>query len=238
MSSLLNPLKALFAWPPLRYRLMFSDSFNLHPDETAFKHVLEFAAHTESGGDYLEFGVWKGRSFARMYHLSRYLQKSRPALASMRFYAFDSFEGLPPPKGIDRATQEFHEGQYAASEAEFRENMAKAGVDLARVTTIKGWYDQVLNEETRKKLPLKKAAVILIDADLYESTVPVLDFITPYLVDGTVILFDDWFCFRGSPDRGEQRAFREWLLRNPHVTVSEYRRYNWKSNSFIVHIAP
>ena len=33
----------------------------------------------------------------------------------------------------------------------------------------------------------------LIDADLYVSTVPVLNFITDLLVDGGIIIFDDFF---------------------------------------------
>jgi O-methyltransferase len=48
--------------------------------------------------------------------------------------------------------------------------------------------------------------VIWVDCDLYESTVPVLDFITEYIQDGTVIIFDDWYSFRADPDRGEQKA--------------------------------
>jgi hypothetical protein len=41
----------------------------------------------------------------------------------------------------------------------------------------------VLKRTGVTKLPLKKAAIIMIDCDLYESTVSVLDFITDYLQD-------------------------------------------------------
>ena len=63
-----------------------------------------------------------------------------------------------------------------------------------------------------------------------------MDFITDYIQDGTVLIFDDWFCFRGNPNRGEQRAFREWLKRNPSIKVSEFHKYGAEGNSFIVHI--
>jgi hypothetical protein len=106
------------------------------------------------------------------------------------------------------------------------------------VKAVKGWYDKVLNEETKKKLPLKKAAVVMVDCDLYESTVPVLNFITDYLQEGTVIVFDDWFCYRADPDRGEQKAFREWLKRNPSIKVTEYNRFGVEGNSFIVTHVP
>lgn len=237
MKILMRPFKWLFTKPNFRYRFMFSGIFSPTPDEIAFKHAMEFAAHTASGGDYLEFGVWKGRTFTRAYHIWNYVKNFGKSLVPMRFYAFDSFEGLPEIKGVDLSTNEFKAGEYACSEEEFKARLKSAGVDLARVTTVKGWYDQVLNSETKKHLPLKKAAIVLIDVDLYESAVSVLDFLTDYVVDGTVILFDDWFCFRGSAERGEQKAFHEWLAKHPDITASEYHRYNWKSNSFILHRA-
>ena len=71
----------------------------------------------------------------------------------------------------------------------------------------------------------KRIAMTWIDCDLYESTVPVLDFITPYLAVGTVIVFDDWRCFRNHPDFGEQRACREWLESNKQIQLAELFAY-------------
>ncbi|MCG2718374.1 MAG: methyltransferase, partial [Nanoarchaeota archaeon] len=71
--------------------------------------------------------------------------------------------------------------------------------------------------------------------DLYESTVLVLDFITEYIQDGTIIIFDDWFSFRGNPNRGEQKAFKEWLKKNPSIKTTEFYRFGWHGNSFITH---
>jgi O-methyltransferase len=108
-------------------------------------------------------------------------------------------------------------------------------VDLAKVEIVAGWYDDVLNDEAKERLPLRAASVIWVDCDLYESTVPVLAFVTDYVQDGTVLIFDDWFCFRGDPHRGEQRAFREWLEKNPEITASEFHKFGWHGNSFILH---
>lgn len=182
------------------------------------------------GGDYLEFGVHEGKSFATAYAMA---QKYK--LSSMHFYAFDSFQGLPTITGIDRDGGQFKEGDYACSEAQFSENMRKRGVDITKVTTVPGWFEEVLNNETKKRLPITAASVIWVDCDIYESTVPVLDFIRDYVIDGTIIIFDDWFCFRGSPERGEQKAFREWLSRNPSITASEYFKHGFFGNSFILH---
>ena len=43
-------------------------------------------------------------------------------------------------------------------------------------------------------------------AILYESTIVVLDFVTDLLVQGSVLVFDDWFYNQGRKDRGEQKA--------------------------------
>lgn len=55
------------------------------------------------------------------------------------------------------------------------------------------------------------------------------------LILGTIIMLDDWFCFRGNPNKGEQKAFREWLENNPLITATEFHKYCTESISFIIH---
>ncbi len=229
-------IKKIFANPAFRLRFFFSHTFHPLPDEVMMKEAFEFASHSNVGGDYLEFGVWKGRSFMRAFHTWKYILLNNKNLSDLHFYAFDSFEGLPDiTSKEDIATGEFKKGEYACSEDDFIANLKQSGVDITRVRTIKGWYDKVLNDKTKSTLPIKKAAIVYIDADLYESAVSVLDFITSYIVDGTVIIFDDWYCFRGRSDMGEQKAFHEWLAKNPSINAMQYKSFNWKGNSFILH---
>lgn len=183
-------------------------------------------------GDYLEFGVYRGLSFLHAYELAKKNQ-----LDFMRFYAFDSFEGLPAD--IDAAEKKynhFYEGQYACSEEEFRGILAKAGVDLnwGRVTIVPGFYDQILTDELKKRLPIKRASVVWIDCDLYESTVPVLDFVTDYITTGSFLVFDDWFSFGADPSAGEMRATNEWLAQNSNITLVEYHKFHTGGISFLV----
>lgn len=199
------------------------------PREEFIKTVMEYIAMTKLDGDYLEFGVFMGRSFVPAYHFAQ-----RNNLKAMRFYGFDSFEGLPAIKGTDEGG-EFREGQYSLSLDQFKELISKRGVRLDKVNLVKGWYEKVLNGDTRQRLSTKKAAFVFIDCDLYESTVPVLNFIMDYLQSGTVIAFDDWHSFKGSPEKGEQKAFNEWLRRNPAVEALEFRKFGWSGNSFILH---
>src|SRR3989338_6480669 len=218
--------------PKRRYRFLplLQQYFSYDRREEVLTACLGFADFNRIRGDYLEFGVWKGGSLIATYHLAKKLEY----LQAMRFYAFDSFAGLPAKKGVDAEFEQFVEGEYDSSLEEVKINLKRNGVDQSEVTFVKGWYDQVLNEETRKKLPIKKAAIIYIDSDLYESAVPVFKFITPYIQDGTIIIFDDWFCFNGRSDKGEQKDFREWLGNNTFFSPVDYKDFGWSGKAFII----
>jgi hypothetical protein len=102
-------------------------------------------------------------------------------------------------------------------------------IPAERLTVTGGLFDVSLPRADRHRI-----AVAWVDCDLYESTVPVLDFLTTQLQDGAVLVFDDWFCFHGRPDRGEQRACREWLDANPEISLVPYRDFHWAGRSFLV----
>jgi O-methyltransferase len=203
-----------------------------------------FVAWNQIDGDYLEFGVYRGGSFIAAYHAME-LNRRNVATASRgnaaiaqwlaqrpRLFAFDSFAGLPG--GEAERQSDYGEGAYACSEDEFRRNVRNAGVDMSRVITVPGMYDQSLTAEAKRQHGLRQAAMIMIDCDLYESTVPVLEFITDLVGQGTILVFHDWFRFKGSPQQGEQRACREWLERNPQLELIEYWREGPQAVAFLV----
>lgn len=204
-------------------------------------------------GDYLEFGVYKGNSFTKAYYWLNKEFRSRIKLTiggeneldaklkrkqiwdEMRFFAFDSFEGLPELSDTDKSSADFQKGQYAYSENNFLKSVTTNGIPKDRIHTIRGFFSDTCNKNTLEKHNIKKASIIWLDADLYSSTVPVLEFITPLLQDGTILIFDDWFSFKGSPYQGVQKAFFEWKeeLTNKFY-FHEYQRDSWKRMSFIV----
>jgi hypothetical protein len=217
--------------------------------------ACQFANRNYIAGDYLEFGVWKGESFIKVYQFLSKLRndhlawlESRPTHSiqtgssspehaiwkqwKTRFFAFDSFEGLPEPDQREIA-EEWVKGEYACSEKQFKRNLASDGVDLNYVITVPGFYDKTLNRVTKKRLGLERAAIVHVDCDLYESTIVVLNFITDLLVQGSVLIFDDWFYNQGRKDRGEQKACYEWLEQNPQLELVEYWR-DVAAISFIV----
>lgn len=194
-------------------------------------HITSFS---QIDGDYLEFGVFWGNSFIDAWHSARVTGRN-----DVRFYAFDSFQGLPDPKGsIADGGGEFQQGEYSCDRNAFERNLRRAGVDMGRVTVVEGFYESSLETNKPHDIGLEAASVIWIDCDLYTSTACVLDYITELVCDGTVLVFDDWYCFRGRPDRGEQRACYEWLERNPQIALIPYRDFHWAGTSFLVNLVP
>ena len=197
----------------------------------AIEQCAEYIVSAKIDGDYLEFGVYRGATFSHAF------QWMSPHFRDMKFMAFDSFEGLPKPQGIDNVNgyaSNFHEEEFSCSQEEFTQSIHAKGVDLNKVTIIKGWFNETLSPEKAQGYNIKRIAMAWIDCDLYESTVPVLNFITPYLTVGSVIVFDDWRCFRNHPDFGEQRACREWLESNKQIQLADLFSYGFCGMVFTV----
>lgn len=210
MKILLNIVRKKIA--KLLWKLL---GFDLPLEEYLSMSALDIAVDSAVGkqleGDYLEFGVYRGYSFARAYN--RFSSKESK---NRKFIAFDSFEGLP--ESIEeKKPEQYKPSAYSAGESIFLASIKKVGVDLKDVTTVKGYYNDSLNEETAKNINLQKIAVVYIDCDLYKSTTYVLNFITPYLQLGSIIVVDDWFAHTGTPKTGIQRAFKEWMDSNQNI---------------------
>lgn len=182
---------------------------------SGFTHVAITAALEYTcgrvGGDYYEFGLYAGSSF---YHAQQ--EARRLDLSAMNFWGFDSFQGLPAVTAKPDIGR-FVPGLYTCSLETVRLLHNCFGVDWRRTHLIKGWYEDTLNATLVKERGMAPAAVVVVDCDLYTSTVPVLRFIAPLLQPRTVIIFDDWH------QGGEQQAFREWLPRYPQWGAKEYR---------------
>jgi hypothetical protein len=176
----------------------------------AIDEVMDRLRAGGPAGDYYEFGLYRGYTFW-------YAQQAanRVGLSGMRFFGFDSFAGLPEVEGEDGQAAIFIPGDYACTKAEVERQVTEHGFDWTRAALTEGYFDASLTPETKRALGAGPAALVMVDCDLYQSTVPVLAFIADRLQDGTVVLFDDWYCFGGAADRGEPRAFREFLQRHP-----------------------
>lgn len=204
---------------PIGHHLQAEDTFRFETVRM-LNTAFGYTTNEKISGDYAEFGVLEGRSF-----LEAWLAIQRWGLPA-RMHAYDSFAGLPEPTGVD-AGGPFTAGEFVGSRAIFDE--ATDAIPDGRMTVTAGFYDQSLASAEKHQL-----AVAFIDCDLYESTVPVLDFITDQVQDGTVLMFDDWFCFHARSDKGQQLAVSQWLEANPWLTLVPFRDFSWSGRSFIV----
>lgn len=206
--------------------------------------AIAFVIANNIEGDYLEFGVYKGESFIYAYDLyneifKNYKQNEKGheedsfMKQNVKFYAFDSFEGLPANHDEDVPLHWTGEKPMSYPRHLFEQNLKRAKVNFNNVEIIEGFYDKTLNTDLYKKLDLKKAAIIHIDCDLYESTKTVLDTIKPLLVEGSVLIFDDYHYYKGSPYKGERGAFNEWLNQNPQYVTTELSK-TYPAAAFII----
>ncbi|MGI8440921.1 MAG: TylF/MycF/NovP-related O-methyltransferase [Thermoleophilaceae bacterium] len=189
-------------------------------------HAFAYAQAERVPGDYAEFGVWEGRTFVEAYRVAQ-----RFPGFPRRFVAFDSFAGLPELSEVDAGGQ-FFAGQFDHDPRAFEARLRRARIPPGEVTIVEGFFEETLARPER--IPLETVAVAWVDCDLYASTVPVLDYLAPRLAHGAVLIFDDWFCFQGAPDRGERRACAEWLERNPQISLVPWRQHGWGGQGFLV----
>jgi len=151
------------------------------------KDLWDYAAgKAPASGIVAEFGVWKGQS---INHIAK---RVSPATV----YGFDSFEGLREDwAGWTEAKGTFSLGGRLPRVA-------------PNVKLVKGWFDQTIPaflQGTESAFSL-----VHMDSDTYESTKTVLDLIGPRIAVGTVVIFDEYFGYRGWRI-GEYRAWQEYV---------------------------
>ncbi|MFA7295959.1 MAG: TylF/MycF/NovP-related O-methyltransferase [Dehalococcoidia bacterium] len=177
------------------------------PRREGFEQAMFQVVMAGGEGDYLEFGVHRGVSVVLAHDLAQHL-----GLRRMRFFAFDSFEGLPEGEGT-----KFFAGRFRFPVDRFLRYIARAGVDLARVFPVQGWFSDTLTPRFVQEYRLERIAIAHVDCDLYASTRDVLAFLETRLSPGSVVIFDDWYAYDDEADPsqfGEQRALAESSLRD------------------------
>lgn len=205
---------------------------------TMFTRVADFVNFEGVEGDFLEFGVFGGISLALLADAYR----CDPKGMERRIAGFDSFGGLP-------SSEERHARWDAGDCARMHgwHPFLNVGDPVSKETTLElfrlcelpfpelevGSFETTLPATIPSKYGA--AAVIHVDCDLYESTKVVLENVEPILQEGTVILFDEWFSYKGNPDRGEARAFSEFLAAHPKWGARHYQTYGFLSDSFILY---
>ena len=206
---------------------------NLVPPEklkTFFEYCIKTLQKTKGKdiGDYLEFGVFNGSSLG-----SAYLTARKMKVKSMKFFGFDSFEGLP--KGTDEEHDVLQKGFYCCPFKKTKECLKRRGIDYKKIIWVKGLYQDTLNNKIIKKHGIGKIGIVFVDCDTYSSSKTVLDFLAPLITEPAIFCFDDWKLYdMDIKGTGEYRSFNEFLEKNKHLQAKEIKSYNRKSRSFLI----
>lgn len=138
-------------------------------------------------GNIVEFGTWKGYSTRVIRDELWRARFWQPTLRSKRIFACDSFQGLA----------ESYEHLKAGT-------FATAVPRLFGVRIVNGFFENTLTPALAAEVG--RVSFAHLDADLYSSTVTALEWLTPLLRPGSVLLFDEFV----GEDPAEARALLEW----------------------------
>ncbi len=192
-------------------------------------------------GDVVEFGCWQGDTaevLAKVMAETAGPHDELHGIAQRKLWVFDSFQGFPAATAAPDLVAPhikagvWHQGSPAGGTPEAVAQRCGRHIGDARVMVVPGWF-----KDTLERIPAgTRFAVVHIDCDYYESTIQVLDhlFKNDMMSDGCTILFDDWYCNRGSPEFGEQKAWWE-ALTNHYVDYTDWGGYGHAGRRFIVH---
>jgi hypothetical protein len=215
----------------LQLRLGYMQGLTLVPEdelEKTFEAALRYLGKdsAETPAVYLEFGVYIGTSLACMYHAATGVGTNK-----VRIIGFDSFEGMP--EGVEKEDgSHWRKGELYSDVRLTQQNLTRLGVPLDRAELVPGWFEDSLNDATRKRLDLATADVVMVDCVIGSATRVALDFLLPLITDRTIVFFDDWDIFdleaRGL---GEKAAFEAWRAEHPEIRAEELPSISYSPNA-------
>ena len=112
--------------------LIFKQTMRFREKYAFYLHAFDFLDVNKVEGDYYEFGCHRARTFRMALTEAR-----RRSMDRVRFYAFDSFQGLPAPT-TDHGVSEWKEGALTTTEEDFLKLIADHKMYVDHCRTIKG----------------------------------------------------------------------------------------------------
>jgi hypothetical protein len=191
-------------------------------------------------GDYFEFGVAHGNSLMAAYLAS--VEAIYPKLGILEvprnIYGFDTFDGFSSHSIEDQHNVwqgSLYNHNFEKVNRRFRRNNK---VHIFQVDACS------LANETGIKIPHSsfgiemnsKAALILLDMDLYAPTKSSLIWVKPLLQQGTFLMFDEFHAFSGRRNRGEKRAMLEFINENSEIEFEQIDSYGAGGKVFVTHV--
>ena len=170
----------------------------------ALKTAIEYTINNNIDGAYVECGVWKGGScmlIAKTLIDNRKIDKE--------IWLYDTFEGMTNPtdedievetnlkgmdllKNINKTTDKLNMWAYASKDSVIQ-NMDSTGFPAENIKYVEGKVEDTLSASTPKAI-----ALLRLDTDWYESTKIELETLYPLLVNGGILIIDDYGHFKGA----------------------------------------
>lgn len=142
---------------------------------------LERVLQANVPGDVAEFGCYIGTTSLFIRRLLNEQGNEK------KFYAYDSFEGLPSKtiQDASAAGSDFKAGELKVSKRQFLREFKRARLEPP--ITHKAWF----NELRAKQLP-GQLAFAFLDGDFYDSIMDSLGLVWPRLTSGGTLTMDDY----------------------------------------------
>ncbi len=174
---------------------------------------VKYLASKNIHGDFAECGVFKGGS-----SMMAALTLLKLGIKDRNLYLYDTYEGMPEPTGDDKNFLDnseaiiewvkYKDGEgnemCRASLEEVKQNMYSTGYPKEKIIFVKGKV-----ENTIPKILPNKIVLLRLDTDWYESTKHELDHLYPLLVNGGILIIDDYGHWAGA-----KKAVDEYLVKN------------------------
>ena len=173
----------------------------------ALVEAIDYVTANEIDGDIVECGVWRGGSM--MAAATALIERSS---TGRELILFDTFEGMPPASDVDRdfcdvaadtqlAAQDKEDPNSIwcfASIEDVKQNLSQTQYPSGRIRMIKGRVeDTLLSAPFQSKEGSRDIAVLRLDTDWYESTKVCLKVLYPRLVEGGILIIDDYGHWKG-----------------------------------------
>jgi O-methyltransferase len=179
----------------------------------ALIEAVRYCVRREIPGAFAECGVWRGGSVLAMIATLEELQST-----DREIYLYDTFEGMTEPTEHDispfhrPASELWRESdglpwpelfaRDVFDEASVRATLLETGYPESRLHFVRGAVEETIPGTVPFEL-----ALLRLDTDWYESTRHELQHLYPVLVDGGVLILDDYGYWEG-----QRRAVDEYFV--------------------------
>ncbi len=164
--------------------------------------AIKYIENNQVAGDVVECGVWKGGSMLAIAEGLASLGNT-----SRELFLYDTFEGMPPP-GTEDVSYTDQKAESLLEQDQDKEasliwaystlETVKKTMSLCKYPAEKIQYIKGKVEDTIPHSIPEKIALLRLDTDWYESTKHELVHLFPRLVQGGVLIIDDYGFWKGA----------------------------------------